>query len=123
MSREFSRDSQKALSLFFQEQVKLSERSRLLAHEDLPGPWIERCAACETPRAEAESYSLGGILLGSHMIYDPYPLCLCGNCEEKIQCLLSPGTKGIWDEFVDTHFDGPPVNLEDLPVKGRPVLF
>ncbi|MBB80013.1 MAG: hypothetical protein CMN02_03260 [Roseibacillus sp.] len=123
MSREFSRDSRQALNLFFQERVNLSERSSLLSHQYVPAPWIQKCAACEKPRNEAESYSLGGMLLGSDMIYDPYPLCLCGNCEEEIQSLLSPGTKGIWDEFVDTHFDGPPSNLEDLPVKGRPVLF
>ena len=57
------------------------------------------------------------------MIYDPYPLCLCGRCEEAIQGLLSQKTRGMWDDFVDTHFDGPPANVEDLPVRGRPVPF
>ena len=121
--QEFSSESRQALSRFFQEQVSLRDRSILLAIGDEPAPWIEKCASCETSRNQLESYSLGGLLLGRNMIYDPYPLCLCGKCEEKIQELLSQKTRGIWDDFVDTHFDGPPADVEDLPVRGRPLPF
>ena len=123
MAQEFSSESRQALSRFFQEQVNLRDRSILLAIGDEPALWIEKCASCETFRNQLESYSLGGLLLGRNMIYDPYPLCLCGKCEEKIQELLSQKTRGIWDDFVDTHFDGPPAGVEDLPVRGRPLPF
>ena len=123
MAQEFSPGSKQALAGFFEERVKVRERSHLLDSGNGPAPWIEKCAACDSPRNQMESYSLGGVLLGMHMIYDPYPLCLCGKCEEEIQELLSLKTRGMWDDFVEVHFDGPPADVEDLPVKGRPVLF
>ena len=123
MAQEFSSDSRENLSHFFEHRVKVKERSIFLAFGPSPGPWIEKCAACQTPRHEMESYSLGGVLLGMEMLFDPYPLCLCGKCEEEIQELLSKKTRGMWDDFVDTHFDGPPANVQDLPIAGRPVLF
>jgi hypothetical protein len=57
------------------------------------------------------------------MQYDPYPLCLCGKCEEEIQDLLSKKTRDVWDEFIETHFDGPPSSTRDLPVGGKPLPF
>ena len=123
MSEEFSIESRQALGRFFEERVKMRERSHLLTLGNGPEPWIEKCAACRTPRNQLETYSLGGILLGIQMVYDPYPLCLCGECEEEIQSLLSLKTRGMWDEFLEHHFDGPPADMEDLPVRGRPALF
>jgi len=123
MTQEFSSESRQALSRFFEENVNLRERSIFLAFGDEPAPWIEKCASCETPRNQLDSYSLGGVLLGRNMIYDPYPLCLCGKCEKKIQELLSQKTKGTWDDFVDSHFDAPPANVEDLPIRVRPLPF
>lgn len=101
----------------------MKERSVLLAFGSDPNPWIDKCAACQTPRTQMESYSLGGVLLGMEMLFDPYPLCLCDKCEEEIQELLSKQTRGMWDDFVDTHFEGPPADVQNLPVSGRPVLF
>ena len=123
MAQEFSTDSRRALARFFEERIRLEERSMLLALGKHPEPWLEKCAACGTPRSSMESYSIGGILVGMQMIYDPYPLCLCGKCEEEIQEGLSDKTRGMWDDFVDTHFDGPPANVEDVPATGRPILI
>lgn len=123
MAREFSDESQRALATFFTNRVKFEERSELLSFGDLIEPWIETCAACKTPRNKAQTYSLGGILIGDSIIYDPYPLCLCGDCEEEIQSLLSQKTLGIWDDFVQANFDSPPGQHLDLPSKRRPVLL
>lgn len=122
MAQEFSQESREQLADFFENTVQVQERSSFLTYGPIPEPWIARCAACDTPRDEMESYSIGGVLLGSEMLYDPYPLCLCGKCEEEIQDRLSQKTRGIWDDFVDTHFDGPPSDAEDLPVRGRPMI-
>jgi hypothetical protein len=122
MAREFSTESRQRLNEFFENRVKVHERSSFLAYGLTPEPWIERCAACNTPRSQAESYSIGGVLLGQEMLFDPYPLCLCGKCEEEIQERLSKKTRGIWDDFVDTHFDGPPAGAEHLPRIGRPMV-
>ena len=123
MAQEFSDESQQALATFFTQRVRLEERSQFLSPAKLIEPWIRQCAACDTPRTKAKSYSLGGILLGDTMIYDPYPLCLCGDCEEEIQSLLSQQTLGVWDDFVQTNFDCPPGQAQDLPNKGRPALL
>ncbi|NNC88403.1 MAG: hypothetical protein HKN82_08095, partial [Akkermansiaceae bacterium] len=88
-----------------------------------PGPWVRQCASCGVERSKAESYSIGGIFLGKVLLYDPYPLCLCGKCEEEIQECLSKKTRDIWDDFVDTHFDGPPADTVDLPLGGKPLPF
>ena len=123
MAQEFSGESQRALSGFFTRRIKHDERSRLLSSCHLVEPWIHQCAACDTPRRETKNYSLGGILLGDAMVYDPYPLCLCGKCEEEIQSLLSQQTLGIWDDFVETNFDCPPGQHLDLPTRDRPAMF
>jgi hypothetical protein len=123
MAQEFSKVSRAKLAEFFEHRVKVKKRSAFLAFGLTPAPWIERCAACQTPRAAVESYSIGGVLLGSEMLFDPYPLCLCGKCEEEIQDSLSQKTRGMWDDFVDTHFDGPPADVEDLPRVGRPMVI
>ena len=123
MAQEFSVESREALAGFFRERIRVEERSALLAHGNDPGPWLETCAACQTPRNQMESYSIGGLLLDGQMVFDPYPLCLCGKCEEEIQERLSKQTRGMWDDFMNTHFDGPPANAEDTPVTGRPVLI
>ncbi len=123
MAREFSSDSRHALAGFFQARMRVEERTRLLAFGSNPEPWLEKCATCRTPRAQMESYSIGGIFLGSQMIFDPYPLCLCGQCEEEVQECLSEETRGKWDGFVEAHFEGPPAETRDLPVQGRPILI
>ena len=123
MAREFSAESQQALAAFFTHRVKFEERTKLLSFGDLIEPWIQTCAACNIPRTEAQTHSLGGILLGDSIIYDPYPLCLCGDCEDEIQSLLSKKTLGIWDEFVQINFDSPPGHHRDLPTHRRPVLL
>lgn len=124
MSEEFSEDSRANLANFFEQRVNIKQRSMLLAFGPNPEPWMAHCAACQKPREEMQSYSIGGLLLGSEMLFDPYPLSLCGECEEEIQGLLSKKTRDIWDEFVETHFDGPPADVLDLPVLGgKPMVF
>lgn len=123
MSEEFSEESRASLAQFFEERVNIKQRSMFLAFGPSPDPWIEKCAACQKPRDEMISYSIGGVLLGHEMLFDPYPLCLCGECEEQIQELISKKTRGIWDDFVETHFDGPPADVLDIPVGGRPMVF
>ena len=87
-----------------------------------PGGYATQLGCSSTPRNKTKSFSLGGILLGDTMIYDPYPLCLCGDCEEEIQSLLSHQTLRAWDDFVQTNFDCPPEYYRDLPTKRRPAL-
>ena len=123
MAQEFSDESQQALTGFFTQRIEHEKRSQLFSSCHLIDPWIQKCAACDTPRRETTTHSLGGILLGEAMVYDPYPLCLCGTCEEEIQSLLSHQTLGIWDDFVQTNFDCPPGQQLDLPTRDRPALF
>ena len=123
MAQEFSDESQQALTGFFTQRIEHEKRSQLFSSCHLIDPWIQKCAACDTPRRETTTHSLGGILLGEAMVYDPYPVCLCGTCEEEIQSLLSHQTLGIWDDFVQTNFDCPPGQQLDLPTRDRPALF
>ena len=123
MSEEFSVESRERLAEFFERRVNIRQRSILLAFWPSPDPWIEKCAACQKSRHEMISYSIGGVLLGNEMQFDPYPLCLCGECEEEIQELLSKQTRGTWDDFVETHFEGPPADVLDVPTGGRPMVF
>ena len=123
MAEEFSQESRQRLAGFFHQRVDLDHRARLAVLGPGPAPWIAHCAACRKSRDEMDSFSIGGLLLGSEILFDPYPLCLCGQCEEEIQEILSKETRDIWDDFVDTHFDGPPAHVLDLPIRGRPLVF
>ena len=57
---------------------------------------------------------------GHHMIFDPYPLMVCSDCEQAAQKLLSKSTRDQWDKFIFDNFDGPPADA--LKPDGVPML-
>ena len=70
-----------------------------------------------------ESYSIGGLFMAHGILFDPYPMCICSTCEGKAQECISKATRDIWDDFLASHFDGPPANLQGLPIGGNPPIF
>ncbi len=123
LCEEFSEQSQQTLASYFLSRANLPERSEALGGNWSAEAWLEHCVLCKVLRSDTESYSVGGLFLANGILFDPYPLCICGNCEERVQECLSKATRDIWDDFLATHFDGPPANLQDLPVGGKPLLF
>ena len=123
LCEEFSEPSQQALAGFFLSRANLFQRSEALTGNWSTEAWLERCVLCNGLRGDSESYSIGGLFLARGILFDPYPLCICGKCEEEVQECLSKSTRDIWDDFLATHFDGPPANRQDLPVGGRPLIF
>lgn len=123
LCEDFSEESRRAIGEFFQTRLDLSHRSERLSGNWNTSSWLECCALCSTRRDETESYSAGGLFMGGGILFDPYPLCVCGSCEEEVQECLSKSTRDIWDDFLASHFDGPPANLQGLPVGGKPPIF
>lgn len=123
LCEEFSEESQRNLANFFESRTELLHRSDRLYGTWEIGAWVEKCAFCDAPRDGAESYSMGGLFMANGILFDPYPLCICSKCEESVQECLSKATRDIWDDFLASHFDGPPANLQNLPVGGKPPIF
>ena len=123
MAKELSTESKESLREFFERKMDVRKRSDKLANESSAAGWIKQCATCGRDRETAENYSTAALFHTGSLMLDPYPLCFCGECEEEIQAGLSKETLGVWDDFVESHFDSPPANVKNLPVGGRPLLI
>lgn len=123
LHEESSEESRQAIATFMQERIDFESRfQRLLGIFD-PESWIESCAICETPRSDAERYTISGMFAGNGILFGPYPLGICGKCEEEVNELVSKQTRDVWDDFIASHFDGPPAGVEDVPAGHGPMIL
>ncbi len=120
MVETFSEESRKNMQNFFDKNPHIEERSERIGESQNHTDWMQDCATCRTPLSEIQDYSIACMGFGSDMVYDPFPMMVCHNCEQKIQSRLSKPTRDQWDKFILDHFDGPP--SEVLKPDGVPVL-
>ena len=81
---------------------------------------LERCSACDRPRAACRRYSIVGTFLGRALVSPtrtPFrlPLLICDECNGQMTANISRQTRDAWDRFVEEHFDGPPGIELDSP--------
>lgn len=81
---------------------------------------LERCSACDRPRAACRRYSIVGTFLGRALVSPtrtPFrlPLLICDDCNGQMTANISQQTRDAWDRFVEEHFDGPPGIELDSP--------
>lgn len=81
---------------------------------------LDRCSACDRPRAACRRYSIVGTFLGRALVSPtrtPFrlPLLICDECNGQMTANISRQTRDAWDRFVEQHFDGPPGIELDSP--------
>ncbi len=120
MADSFSEESRQRITAFFEGSPNLALRSEEIGHSQNHEDWIKNCATCRTPLTEVIDYSVACMGFGSNMIFDPFPMMVCSDCEQKVQEHLSKSTREQWDKFILDNFDGPPADA--LKPDGVPIL-
>lgn len=120
LAETFSQESQETMNAFFEQNPYLTKRSERLGESTDPERWTRECATCAKPLEELEDYSMACMGFGMEMVYDPFPMMVCSQCEQTIQSRLSKTTRDQWDKFILDNFDGPPADA--LKPDGVPIL-
>ena len=120
IASEFSAESRQNINNFFDQNAHLGTRSERLGESEDPAEWMNECATCRTPRHKLKDYSLACMGFGDTMVFDPFPMMVCSDCEHEIQSKLSKSTRDQWDKFILDNFEGPPADA--LKPDGIPVL-
>ena len=120
MAESFSKESRQRITAFFENSEALSTRSQELADSEDHHEWTKHCTTCRTPLAEIIDYSVACMGFGPDMVYNPFPMMICSNCEEKVQERLSKSTRDQWGKFIFDRFEGPPADA--LKPDGVPIL-
>ncbi len=123
LQQESSEESRQAIATFMESRIDFEGRFERLFGQLNPESWIESCAICATPRSKSERYTISGLFAGNGILFGPYPLGICGSCEEEVNEVISKETRDVWDDFMASHFEGPPAVGENLPAGHGPMLF
>jgi uncharacterized protein YlaI len=117
---EFSEESRQRINDFFEKNQDLKNRSERIGESQHLSDWMNECATCRTPVSKLKDYSVACMGFGQSMVYDPFPMMVCSDCEQEIHAKLSKSTRGHWDKFILDNFEGPPADA--LKPGGIPVL-
>ena len=120
LAQSFSEESRQTMMNFFEQNPHISKRSEKLGESQDHKEWTRRCATCDTALAEVNDYSIACMGFGNHMVYDPFPMMVCSQCERDLQSKLSKSTRDSWDKFILDNFEGPPADA--LKPDGVPML-
>ncbi|GGK59654.1 hypothetical protein ACD591_11565 [Rufibacter glacialis] len=111
LREELSVESRNRIDAFFAERVNLVARREALL--SLPNPlqldhWLSHCLVTGRPREACKEYQIYAQCDGPDLLYTYMPYLISGEAMEEIQELISPHTRQILDDFMDTHFGLPP---------------
>ncbi|WP_066833642.1 hypothetical protein [Rufibacter ruber] len=111
LREELSVDSRTRIDAYFSENVNLVARREALL--SLPDPlrlenWLSHCLITGTSLERCTEYQLFAQCDGGDLLFGYMPYVISGEAMEEIQELISPHTREILDNFMDTHFGLPP---------------
>ncbi|MFC6998366.1 hypothetical protein [Rufibacter roseus] len=111
LREELSADSKVNIENYFAEHVNLEARRKALL--SLPDPmkldnWLSHCLVTGKAREDCTEYQIFGQCFGPDLHFGYMPYMLSGEAMDEIQELISPHTREILDDFMDTHFGLPP---------------
>lgn len=69
---------------------------------------MDTCSLFGTKVSEMDEYMVQGLCIGSRLMPNSKPIVIGQKAMEQISELLSEKTRGEMDDFIDTHFGGPP---------------
>ncbi|GAA4305239.1 hypothetical protein [Nibribacter koreensis] len=111
LREELSVDSKTRIEAFFAQHVNLVARREALL--SLPNPlhldnWLSHCLVTGKPREACTEYQIFAQCDGPDLVYGYLPYMISDEALEQMQELISPHTRQILDDFMDTHFGLPP---------------
>jgi len=121
MHEQLSEQSRIAMFDFMHDHVDMESRAKKLGCDSPTSDYLATCISCHQPRELTKGYTIGGMFCGSHLIKGPFPMLMCSTCEEALAETISDETRKMWDDFISTHFPGPPSEVK-LPTGSKPVF-
>ena len=115
MIEEMSTESRETLENYGRTNKNLREREERFGDSEHHTDYLRDCAHCLKPLHQIKDYSIACMAFGSDMIFGPFPMMVCSDCEEAIQEKLSKKTREGFDRFVSENFEGPPAESIDPP--------
>jgi hypothetical protein len=102
-------DSKEAVRGFLEREIDWNARvAEFMAAHD-PASRFSNCIACRTPRGEMAGFGISALFdSGGHLVTGSLPLLICRCCIGRMSGLLCDETRGVWKQFLNEHFTGPP---------------
>ena len=109
LSARLSEESKAAVRRFLEREIDWEARlAEFMASPD-PVERFSECIACRTPRALMEGFGISALFdSAGNLVTGPLPLLICRSCIARMTDLLSERSRGVWKQFLDEHFTGPP---------------
>ena len=121
MNAQLSEQSRVAMFDFMHDRADMEKREEELGQESPTEDYLAKCMTCGADAQGLKNYSIGGMFCGESLIKGPFPMLMCGKCEEQLGETISDETRDVWDRFIGEHFPGPPSEIK-LP-SHKPVLI
>ena len=121
MNAQLSEQSRVAMFDFMHDRANMEQREAELGTDSSTEDYLAHCLTCGADAHDLKNYSIGGMFCGESLIKGPFPMLMCGSCEEKLGETISDETRDVWDRFIGEHFPGPPSEVR-LP-SHKPVLI
>ncbi|WP_192823357.1 hypothetical protein [Rufibacter sp. LB8] len=111
LRQELSVESKTRIDAYMAKNVDLAARREALV--SLPDPflldnWLANCLVTGEPVNKCTEYQIFAQCDGPDLLYGYMPYVLSEQAMSQIQELISPHTRQILDDFMDTHFGLPP---------------
>ncbi|MBT8036519.1 MAG: hypothetical protein KJO21_03140 [Verrucomicrobiae bacterium] len=122
MNAKLSEQSRVAMFDFMHDHADMESREQELGDNSETEAYISHCLTCGKPRQDSPNFTLGAMFSGNNIIKGPFPMLICGTCEETLAATISDETRNVWDKFIGEKFPGPPSEVT-LPTGHQPVLI
>lgn len=121
LNAALSETSRQRMTEYFARHGRFATRREKL--QDAPvDEWIAQCLIKDTPITTTPEYQIVAQCSGKKLVVHDMPFAVSLAAMDEIAALLSEETLGEMDDFIGTHFSGPP-ELADILLKRPPVLI
>ncbi len=119
--QQMSAESAQAIQTYFMNKQRYRFLNPDVLQKDNGSSMITTCIFSNEDIGQCEEFQIVGEFNGKQMKIGQLPIAISGKEIEAISEILSEETKGGFDDFIGTHFSGPP-ELAELWEKPRVVL-
>ena len=121
LNSQLSQKSKEAVYDFIESNADFAAQKEQLGEDYTMDEALSTCLTCGKDAKNEKNFSIGCMFSVGMVIPDTFPMLICGECEEKMNDVVSPETRSTWDRFIGENFPGPPSELS-LP-KNKPMLI
>lgn len=108
-SGAISEESKTTVRRFLEHEIDWEARLAEFMESPDPAERFSHCIACRTPRDLIDGFAISALFdSGGKLVIGPLPLLICKCCVGNMTEKLSSQSRGLWKQFLEDHFPGPP---------------